>query len=754
MKLIKKVGIGLLALTSGVTFGFAGSKNVESVGATNEEQEVVLPNSITNRLYYDARTIKDSPYYVDKALLNWLNDDSNLEGIEFFENRPDAFGEAELRKSKDYYYVCSYLVNYIFTSYIDLNAKDAWGMCPLSYDLMRMVLDHVLAMKEKVKEIINYENDTSLGISIENFYDDVCFIYDQIKDVMIAINSDYYQIYHDEIKRCVSDAKISLRKAINSLKEKGYDESTNYFVNLRRYIDFFNNASKSAVGPYQISASYEKLENLVFDSKIDTIFNRGYLDFTLTDFEDAISGLSTIEEQQPVALPYLEKMKTQFLAYYVGINELVRDFLGNLDIYRCFMENYGPLAYKATEFIEAIWNKDYPNIMIQGFDILDDIDNLIGITFGTELENDEYKLAYAKYLANVRLGSVIPGYENADKYAKFNFVMDKINKVNLIEFDSLNEAKAEIDNLVEEGYKFINLDLVSSNENVPLLATEGIEECASKTQRYEYEVKRMVNHDHAFPLVSLQPEDYGDNLVLVQNVFLDFVLTDVTAGTNIDVFDNRITTVLGIYNFEINEDVNIYRYDEASGEAVKLSNEPNLDGEYFEVVASNIIIHSKNMGSYCISYINRLIKNDYIEFRNKISELNTKVTNLNNQISNLNNQITTLNGTVAEKQAAIESLNAEIATLQTEVNSLKAEVSGLKATNETQKASINNLTERLNTVSRSLEQKVAEIETQNETIKHKNTLNIIFIIIACVMAVAAITFAVLYILKRKQVKAE
>lgn len=680
----------------------------------NEQTEdVIIPSSIADPIHRYAKAIGDTNYDANIALLEWLESSDNLGGLSFLDTDPEVFNEETNRKTKDCFYALAYIQQYL---------PSGVSGCKAPIDATREVLDKLMPIMYAFSSFVESQETHDY----EQAYSDCKEIYLAMHDLIECVQNDYYCVYSQPVETFISGAKKSLENRINNVKNLGFDDSFNQYSYLQSAVKGFGTfTSKNPITHAEYST--EIIDYVLFNENthIDTYFSKEFIDFDVADYDDAISGLTTPAEYEVVSAPFIKKIDYQLFTYLLTYN-FSKSYIDNPTSLKDMVNNYGPLSYKILDFAEATRDNDSPNIVYTGLEIMNDFEMLFELL---GLKTNKKDLKYEKYLANARLGSLLYKENTHYKFSKLLANLDKINAVDVTD-STYEEGVAEINNLVSIAYKNLNVDLVASSDQAVLFFANGLEDLASREQGYSFELRKMLNHDHAFPIETKMLSDYGNNMLYVNVVWIDMVLTDKNSNLEIDHVDNPIDVMFGIYNLQINTDVRVYRYDEVEDKVVSLSNEETTSGsDYFTLDIDDVCVHTKDFGTYAIAFINRLIKEEVEDFRHDLTELQNQINALNSQISSKDATITQLQATITELQERITALEADSSAKQALIDSLQIELDAAKA---------------------SLNEKINEITTLEKTISEKNALNILFIVLTCAFAISTAGLVVLYVLKNKK----
>lgn len=767
MKLSKAIILTstILGLGLSTTLGFTQSLKQAKA---DEDELSILPNSVTSSIYRYAKAIGESHSDVDNALLEWLNATDNLSYLPIFENEPATHDATSNRAVKDGFYTLAYLQEYLQIG--PTNVKDT------NFTPSLTMLDFCMSKIDDVTTFISSENNDEFV----DAYNSCKNLYQYVYDSAYSIGTDVYKTYFEPVEAFIKSAKQYLQNGINRILDIGFDESLNPYFKFKLLLDSFGKLyGKNS--DLMDAHSTELLDYILFDENthIDTYNSREFIDFTLDQYNTAIGEASGDEEVQEISAPYIEKLDRQLLACLITY-QFALSYFDNGDALSAILHNCGPSFYKLVDYAWAKQDADAPNIVILCFNVLEDIDTIFG---ELGIDTNKKDLRYEKYIASMCLGSLVYKNNTFLKFAKFLDNMETINEVSEATFE---QGVAKINELVLEGYKDINVDIIPTSDQAVLFFANGLEDLASREQGYTFEIRKMLNHDHAIPIETKFEDDYGDNLLYTNVVWIDMVLVDDKTGEELKSLDDPLEVTFGIYNLQIGTDINVYRYDEATEKAVTLSNTETPSGtDYFTVNIDDVSVHTKDFGTYAIVWINRLVKEEVENFRSTITDLedqvtsmadtieeletdisdlesqvsalnaqiaskDAKITELQSKISELEGKITLLEADINDKQAQITSLTAQLAAKDITITELTTKVAALEADIESKKATITSLQNELNDVKATLAEKIVQISDLETTVKNKNTLCIVFIVLACVFAASTVTFSVLYFVKKNK----
>ena len=678
-------------------------------------QEVVLPSSVTNAIYRYAKAVGDSSSDVDKALKEWLDADDNLSGLAFFESDPIEYNSAINRKIKDCFYVIAYLQQYILN-------ETSTSKGPI--DAIRETLDHAMEIKNQFIGFIDSEEEDDF----EGAYVECKILYEYMRDMCENIEKDIYHVFYESVETFVRNAKRYLQKSIDKIETLGFDQSLNKYAYIKNAINGFGTlASQESLSFDEFST--EVIDYVLFDenTKIDSYFSTEFIDYDELSFSDALieASLGTEEEYEEFCAPYIEKMDRQLVAELITYNFAV-SYIDNPDSVRFIMNNCGPLSYKLLDYVEAKRDNDPPNIVLLGLQITEDLGFLL---HELDLDTNKQDLAYEKYIANMRLGSLAYKEATSYKFSKFLDNIDKINSVTLEE-KTYEQGVAEINALLNEGYKNLNVDTIASSEQAILTSVDGLEDLASREQAYSFELKKSLQEERISSIRTQIENDYGDDSVFVNTINVDMVLIDKNVNQPISDVDDPIAVSFIVENLKNGTDVKIYRYDTAEEKVISLGiEETQSKADYFDLNGESVCIHTKELGIFAVAYINSAVKQEIEELRDDIEELQSQISALNTQISTKNTTITQLQNKITQLEGKVAELESDATVQQSVIESLQSELSEAKT---------------------SLDEKIVEISNFEKTIKNKNSLIIVFIILSCVFAASTIGLTVLYLNKKKK----
>ena len=288
-------------------------------------------------------------------------------------------------------------------------------------------------------------------------------------------------------------------------------------------------------------------------------------------------------------------MTLNFVLNYVNDTESVV-FLAN---------NCAPLMFKILDYADARRDYDCSNIVLLGLEVMYDFE-LLFENLGFELGTNKKDLKYEKFIASMRLGSLVDSTKSPEKFAKFLSNVEKIENVSL-NGKTYEQGVKDINSLLLEGYKDLNLDLIPTSDQASLVSVSGLGDLVSRSQAYSFELRKARSNDSLEFIDAKIQSDYGNNYVFVNSITLDMVLTNNNTKQVVNSLDSPVAITLSIENLSSKTDIKIYRYDTVNSKVIALANEKTASNTDYFAISSDIsfcILHLLVSTTLCVLFAN------------------------------------------------------------------------------------------------------------------------------------------------------
>lgn len=590
MKTTKHLSIALVAVLA-LSLCLCTVFATTGIAFAEEQTQYILSERTLHALQRYATMLGDTPEQAYDAIVNWLNDENGETGIPFFDEYADVDPEMNadtVRKTKDAFYILALISTYTING-IDNNTN---------IDDVRNLLDHYMPIKDTFNAFMD-----AVVTPLDNEQDinDLFYFGKEIYTLLSTSFDDLPYLEentHEYVFQCFRQSLKDTHEYLETNEDYSfnvYEKYANVANSLAGIADFY--MPENPCGTYYL----DRLNDYVNLDAINVFHNPNIFNYTREDLDNIIE------------LPYEEQLSTSENFAQTGVYALfqaITTLESVIDADFCTAQyakdlngNVGPLLYKTLDLIEALKDRDYPNVCIMAYEIFDDTRNLYDFILSND-GNAPSDLSYEKFVAKLRLGACLYGNENEQTIAQYNDAIKEIEKIETPQADKFDKTVATLFATATTGMQCVNSTLTDNSTAFDVKSAIYQDLPMRTTDNIAFEISDTADGAIKTNVCSAIDGFYAENNVGLHKNLCDVNATFTPSSKATDA-ENRILTIELRFDTSEYENVTVWYFDTAENATKQLPSKANAtDDEYFEIVGDKIVVNAKNAGTLSIAYIN------------------------------------------------------------------------------------------------------------------------------------------------------
>lgn len=352
--------VGLAALSMGVSA--VGVKKVNPVNAGVDQTTFKLSEHNETMFKIISSEINDSMDNCYTFLTNWINDDTENIGFNFFENNYptdiDNFDLTHLRYIKDSIYF-----DYLFQDYLLSYAVE-------DFSVFMGYLDKLPGIRSEMNDVVDY---LGLGV-LPNDSDLICYVYGEAYQVYQTIKEIALEMLYDGQEDGFVDH--FMKPAVGSIKAKlvSDSEKVNNGTDTPT-IDLIENVSQmlsrltgdSEMDIEGLFLNYLSKSTYYYDSFELLGFNEGALN----------SWIENPEESESTMLDHYDQCYNAIFHFIITIRNLEKSYVDGFNFSKHLSDNLTPILYDVLSLIESFNSKDILNVCDYSFHLIKKVNDFV-----------------------------------------------------------------------------------------------------------------------------------------------------------------------------------------------------------------------------------------------------------------------------------------------------------------------------------------------------------------------------------------